>query len=181
MKKTILLLALLLSFLSCKKEPNPYEINKQNIGLLTDSTQVKDLKTVFEKDSVVFTHPNKFNPSFTVTVFDTSGKKLLELTPLHFKDSTSVIESIQIIDSKFKTKKGVNTRSTFQDIDENYTISRIDNLINSVVISVNELNASFTIDKKELPSNTRFDRDLQIDATMIPDQAKIKYFMLHWN
>ena len=68
-----------------------------------------------------------------------------------------------------------------KDIDNNYTISSIDNLINSVVISVNELNASFTIDKSEMPANTRFDRTLQIEASMIPENAKIKYFMLHWN
>jgi len=38
---------------SCKKEVNPYFISKNSIGLLTDSTKVKDLETIFINDSVV--------------------------------------------------------------------------------------------------------------------------------
>ena len=165
---------------SCKKEYNPYIIKKQNIGLLTDSTQVKDLKTVFALDSVLTDKPNKFNKDNTIEILDTKGKQLLILTPTKGKDSTSTIQTVQITDSRFKTEKGITTLSTFKDINTNYKISSIDNLLNSVVISVNEINASFTIDKKELPANARFDMTLHIDASMIPDAAKIKYFMIHW-
>jgi hypothetical protein len=49
-----------------------------------------------------------------------------------------------------------------------------------VVVSVNEINASFTIDKTELPGGLRFDMDATIDAIQIPEKAKIKFFMLHW-
>lgn len=176
---TIFLVVLLI--FSCKKEQDPNLIGKQHIGLLTDSTQVKELKAIFSEDSLVIDNPTKFNNTSSIAIFDKSGKKLLELTPIQASDSTSVIESVQILDSKFKTTKGLNLLSTFKDIDDNYTISSIDNLINSVVISVNELNASFTIDKKDMPANTRFDRNLQIEPAMIPDNAKIKYFMIHWN
>ena len=176
---TIFLVVLLI--FSCKKEQDPNLIGKQYIGLLTDSTEVKDLKAIFSEDSLVIDNPTKFNNTSSIAIFDKSGNKLLELTPIQASDSTSVIESVQILDSKFKTTKGLNLLSTFKDIDNNYTISSIDNLINSVVISVNELNASFTIDKKDMPANTRFDRNLQIEPAMIPDNAKIKYFMIHWN
>ena len=71
--------------------------------------------------------------------------------------------------------------NTFKDIQDNYKISRIDNLINSVVVTVNEINATFTIDKKELPANLGFDMKLKIEATHIPDGAKIKYFFINWN
>lgn len=176
-----ILILLILCIYSCKKEINPNLIGKQNIGLLTDSTQIKDLKAVFITDSIVTDKPTEFSNSSSIKILDKSGKKLLELTPIQGNDSTSVIESVQILDSKFKTAKGLNLLSTFKDIDNHYTISSIDNLINSVVISVNELNASFTIDKKDMPANTRFDRNLQIEPAMIPDNAKIKYFMIHWN
>ena len=36
------------------------------------------------------------------------------------------------------------------------------------------------IDKNELPENFRYNPNLVIDVTNIPDEAKIKYFMLSW-
>jgi hypothetical protein len=181
MRKPLTILILIAIFISsCKKELDTNLISKNNIGLLTDSTQVRNLKKIFAEDSLVFNKPTKFNSISSIEIFN-NGELHLELRPLQANDSTSVIESVQIFSPKYKTDKGLNLSSTFKDIDNNYTISSIDNLLNSVVISVNEINASFTIDKKELPANTRFDRNLQIESAMIPDNAKIKYFMIHWN
>jgi hypothetical protein len=115
-----------------------------------------------------------------IEIFDKSGKKLLDLSQKEALDSTSVISSVRINDERYKTEKNVSLLSTFKDIKDNYKISKIDNLINTVVVSVNEINASFTIDKKELPSSLRFDMEATIDPIQIPEKAKIKYFMIHW-
>ena len=48
------------------------------------------------------------------------------------------------------------------------------------MVFVNENNTFFTIDKKELPSELRFDMSKKIEVTNIPDSAKIKYFMVGW-
>ena len=85
------------------------------------------------------------------------------------------------MDSRYRTSKNVTTLSTFKDIKDSYKINRIDNLINSINVNINEINAYFTIDKKELPANLRFDMKMVIEASQIPDDAKIKYFMLNWN
>jgi hypothetical protein len=85
------------------------------------------------------------------------------------------------LDSRFKTEKNISTISAFKDIQTQYKISRISNLINSIVVAVDDINASFTIDKKELPANLRFDMDLKFEATHIPDEAKIKYFFVNWS
>ncbi|OUS00553.1 hypothetical protein A9Q86_10095 [Flavobacteriales bacterium 33_180_T64] len=183
--KSLIILALTTLFVvSCtsEKKQDPFQVSKQNIGLLTDSTQVKDLELSFPNDSIVtsikgdeFTGQNN-----DIVVYSSVGEKLLTLTPSQVLDSTAVINSIQIFSKTYKTDKSVSTLSTFKDIKDNYKISSINNLINSIVISVNEINASFTIDKKELPANLRFDMTLTIEAVQIPDHAKIKYFMLHW-
>lgn len=169
---------------SCAKDkaPDPFLIQKNNIGLLTDSTQVKELNTIFINDSVVrYIAGDEFTGSVnTIEVFEKTGKKLLDLSPVEALDSTSLISTVRIMDNRYKTKKNISTLSTFKDIQEAYKISKIDNLINAVVVSVNEINASFTIDKKELPASMRFDMDLKIDALQIPEKAKIKYFMIHW-
>lgn len=185
MNKSLITLLLTLGFIvSCTKEKkqNPFEISKQQIGFLTDSTQVKDLELAFPNDSIV---TNIKGDEFTgnnndIEIYDSSGNQLLTLTPAQSLDSTSVIKNIQIIDSRYKTAKNISKLSTFSDIRNNYKISSISTLINSVVVTVNELNATFTIDKKELPANLQFDMDLKIEAVQIPDNAKIKYFMLYW-
>ena len=184
MQKTFIYIALFSILLtSCGKDQDPFLIQKHNIGNLTDSTQVKDLKKVFEKDSVAdYIGKDEFTRNINaIEVYDKNGVALLSISPQKRADSTSVINSIRILDSRYKTEKGISTLSTFKNIQEAYKISKIDNLINAIVVSVKDINASFTIDKKELPSNLRFDRSLTIEASQIPDNAKVKYFFIHWN
>lgn len=184
MYKSILsLIVIACLFTSCKKEQNPFKISKQHIGLLTDSTQVKDLKSVYVNDSIVkFISGDEFTGNINnIEIFEKGGKKLLTLTPKQALDSTSTIASIRILDDRYKTDKNITVISTFKDIQNNYKVSRISNLINSIVIAVDEINANFTIDKKELPANLRFDMDLKFEPTHIPDNAKIKYFFISWN
>jgi len=182
MKHLISIVIIGLLFVGCKKSQDPFLVQKHNVGLLTDSTQVKDLDMIFASDSIVkFIGGDEFTGDISsIDIYETGGIKLLELTPSQALDSTAIIENIRIMDSRYRTEKNVTLISTFKDISDNYTISRIDNLISSVVISVNEINASFTIDKKELPANARFDMELKIEETQIPDDAKIKYFMINW-
>lgn len=185
MKKTLLALTICaLLILSCTKDeaPNPFLIKKYNIGLLTDSTQVKELDSIFVNDSVVrYIAGDEFTGSInTIEIFEKGGKKLLNLSPKEALDSTSVISTVRIIDARYKTEKNISALSTFKDIKEAYKISKIDNLINSIVVSVNEINASFTIDKKELPGSLQFDMEATIDPIQIPEKAKIKFFMIHW-
>ena len=170
-------------FTSCNKEQNPFEISKHHIGLLTDSTQVKDLKVIYPNDSLVkFISGDEFTGNINnIEVFEKGGKKLLTLTPKQALDSTSTIGSIRILDERYKTDKNITNVSTFKDIQNNYKVSRISNLINSIVIAVDEINANFTIDKKELPANLRFDMDLKFEPTHIPDGAKVKYFFINWS
>lgn len=184
MNKSIYCLIILsLLIIGCKRETDPFSVGKQNIGLLTDSTQVKDLELIFPNDSIVkLTGDNDFSVNENeIQIFEKGGNKLLVLELNKTQDSTALIKSVQIMDPRFKTDKNISTLSTFKDINNNYKISKITNLINSVVIFVDEIDASFTIDKKELPSDLRFDMTLTIEKIQIPDKAKIKYFFIYWN
>jgi hypothetical protein len=182
-KPYIYILLITLIIVGCNKEQDPFQIGKQHIGFLTDSTQIKEVETIFINDSVVTgLNTNEFTRGFNdIDVFEKGGKKLLRISPYNAADSTSHIQSIQIFDPRYKTDKNISILSTFKDISSNFEISRIDNLINTIVVSVNKINASFTIDKKELPANMRFDRTLKIEETHIPDNAKIKFLFVNWN
>ena len=186
MKNTIVVLivsAILFAGCSKDKKPDPFLIKKNQIGLLTDSTMVKDLDKVFANDSVVrYVAGDEFAGSVnSIEVYEKGGNKLLDLSPKEALDSTSVISSVTIFDSRFKTLKDISILSTFKAINEAYNISKIDRLIdNSLVVSVNEINASFTIDKNDLPTALRFSTEASLDPIQIPGDTKIKYFIIHW-
>ena len=48
----ILVFLIFITFSSCEKEQDPFQISTQHIGLLTDSTQVKDLEAIYANDSI---------------------------------------------------------------------------------------------------------------------------------
>lgn len=177
----ILILSLIL-FTSCDKEQDPFLISKQNIGLLTDSTQVKDLEAIYAMDSIVKRiGGDEFTGAINdIEIFDKAGIHLLSLTPKQSLDSTSTIGTVKIMDERFKTSNGINSLSTFVDIKNNCNISSIQNTLRNVVIFVDDINAFFTIDKNELPSELQFDVAAKIEAIQIPEKAKIKYFMIGW-
>ena len=122
----------------------------------------------------------QLNTPNNIEVYDRDGTPLLILEPIQQFDSTSTVGYIQVLDPRFATSKGLSTESTFGDIVKHYSISRIENTLNSAVIFIDELNLYLTIDKKDLPSTLRYDTDTRITASQIPDNAKIKYFMISW-
>src|SRR5690606_14900257 len=148
----------------------------------TKEIQVSQLDSVFNNDSIVRNSAKSPfpNSSYDIQIFDKDGTPLLILEPVQHFDSTSTIGYIQILDSRFETAKGLSTESTFGDVVENYTISRIENTLSSAVVFIDELNLYLTIDKKELPSSLRYDTDTRITPSQIPDKAPIKYLMISW-
>lgn len=172
----------LFSFISCNKEENPYVITKERVGVLTKQIQVNQLDSLYSQDSIareVDTGEFSSN-SNKIKVYDNSGEQLLLLEPVQAFDSTSTIGFIRVMDPRFATENGLNIESTFGDIVENYTISRIVNTLNSVVVFIDDLNVYITIDKEELPSELRYNNNSQIQASQIPNDATFKYFMIGW-
>ncbi len=181
-KKGLIAFSAIFLFISCNTKIDKFLISHHNIGELTDSTQVKDLEAIFINDSIV---KNIAGDEFLgrindIEIFEKGGKRLLVLTPTEALDSTSTIKSIKIIDERYKTLKGLTINSTFGDIKTKYKISSIQNTLKNVVLFTSDSNFFFTINKEELPAELRFDMSKKIEAVQIPDQSKIKYFMIGW-
>lgn len=190
--------------INCKNENPKFKITKDNIGLLTKTTKIIDLETIYAEDSIVTdsgipklnrgfnTDDNTksdsldskntiINPDFTyqkIEIYEKGGLHLLSLTPS--KDTIASIENIRVYDPRFTTEKGISINSTFKDIKDNYSIKKIITSMNNVVIILKENGLYFTIDKKELPESLRYDTSLNIEEVQIPDAAKIKYMMMAW-
>ncbi|MGX1929770.1 hypothetical protein [Flagellimonas sp. 2504JD4-2] len=175
MKKISLAFGICLLLIGCGEKDTSFLITETSVGPLLNDTPVEDLEKVFIKDSIA---KDSAKPdSGKIEVYQKNGKHLLTLSPS--SDSIPTVENIRIFDTRYKTDGGVGLQSTFQDIQNQYTIKKIVTTINSIVIFPKESNLYFTIDKEELPSNLRY-TSTKIEAVQIPPTAKIKYLMLGW-
>lgn len=184
MRYTLLpFIAIVLFTTSCNTAPDPFFISKSSVGQLSDTTKVRDLEQVFKSDSLSrFIGGDEFTGQINIIkVFEKETQKLLlELTPNEALDSLATIQTIRIMDERFETNLGLNKNSTFESISSQYKISSIQNTLRSLIVSVDEINAYFTIDKSELPEELRYDTTKKIEAISIPTTAKIKDFFIQW-
>ncbi|CAM4224695.1 hypothetical protein [Gillisia limnaea] len=182
MKKISILLITIVFIIGCNRESYPFLIDNTRVGQLTKEIRINQLDSIFPNDSIVRNiSGNEFlNSTNNIEIYDKDGSPLLILEPVQQFDTLSTIGYIQILDPRYETLKGLNINSNFGDVVEQYRISRIENTLNSAVIFIDELNLYLTIDKRELPSSLRYDTDTRITASQIPDNAKIKYFMISW-
>ena len=174
-----------LVFIQCGKE-NQFLIEKGSVGSLNKQTSILELNTIFKMDSIVSNYPDESSKDkiFSLDkeayiIFSKEGKKLLEIVPTNQNDSLSKIRSIQIFNSNYITDKGISLKSTFKDINENYMVNKVETTLTSATLFLDELNATISIDKKELGLNTFSREEVSIDQ--IPDIAKIKYFTIWFN
>lgn len=179
---SLLLLAMVVFSCQKEKEQNPFGIEKNRIGLLNNKITVRQLDSIYSNDSIVTKRrdSNFLSGTNEIEVFEKKGKKLLILEASDSDNETATIKTVQLIDPRYQTEKGLSTKSLFKDIKQHYHISKINNTLSTAVIFLDSLQATISIDKKELPNKFRQGTDIPIKAEDIPDTAKIKHFLINW-
>ena len=185
-KKIIYLLIISFLFTQCAKKNN-FLIEKWQVGPLTVKTTINDLPSIFANDSIVailFADKEIDKRLFSVEndeylIFSKKGKLLLEIVPTNLNDKSSVIKSIQIFDNNYRTSKGISLQSTFKEIKEHYQVNKVETTLTSATLFIDELNATISIDKKDMGMNSFSRAEVTIDQ--IPDLVKIKYFTIWFN
>lgn len=183
MKKMYFIPVIILALAACqnKKEQDPFQIDRNQVGRLTKTIQVRQLDSLFAEDSIVKkTTPQSFGDGSEIIIYDRKGSELLILDPAHSFDSTSTISNIEIKDPRYETEKGLNAESTFKVINKNYRISRIENTLSALIIFIDDLNIYLSIDKKYISGSAKYNTDVKIEPSQIPDDAKIKHFWVGW-
>lgn len=185
--KVMIAIMFIISLFSCTGNSS-FIIEKGRVGELTNKTTIEDLSSIFKNDSIVIKlseltltkdQKNKFfSDDDEYTIFSKKGKKLLTIIPLKQHDSTSTIKSVEIYSNKYKTKEGISLYSPFKDIRNAYSID-ITNTLLSAHIDIDKLNATMSIDKKEIGIN-EFNRE-NINIDQIPDLAKLNHFTVWFN
>ncbi|MFH6971249.1 hypothetical protein [Flavobacterium petrolei] len=80
----------------------------------------------------------------------------------------------------FKTEKGISKNSTYADIKKAYPITKIEPTEGHIVLTVNEIHASFSIAKSKLSKDWWNAKTKSVNTNSIPLNAKIDDFILWW-
>src|SRR5699024_6848189 len=124
-----------------------YLITKNSVGHLTKGTRVNQLDSIFSQDSVLVKRVNRrFSEGNTIVVYGENHHEQLLLKPAQRFDSTSVIASVEIVDTLYQTRDGLRLGGDFKIAESHYRISRIENILGAAVVFLDDLNVYFTID-----------------------------------
>ena len=176
MKKYIYLLVVCLFFVSCSKSDRTIGLNK--VGAITNNTTIQDLEELFKNDSIVSRYSEGDLGNINTFVLDNDthliykkgGELLLSISPVNPLDSVSKIKSVTVFGQEYKTKAGVHALSSFKEVNVNHQIEKLEASFHSVTVFVKDINATFTLDKKDLGIKT-FTLG-NIDKAQIPEDVK---------
>lgn len=171
------------AFVQCSK--NKFDVSKGKVGMLTTKTTIQEIDKLFSNDSVVkilsegAKGDNLFQDEDKYEIYENGGKHLLTIVPKEQLDSTSTIKSIEIFDERFQTKTGLNINSTFQEINANNTINKVETSFSSATLFIDDLNATISLDKEDLGLKEFSIQKVSLEQ--IPDLAKIKSLTIWFN
>ncbi|CAL2082013.1 hypothetical protein LNI90_05640 [Tenacibaculum dicentrarchi] len=181
--KPLIIALISVIFIQC--ENNKYDISKGKVGELTTKTTMKEVDEIFKNDSIVKVlsegakGSDFFQEDDKYLIFEKGGKHLLTIVPKEQLDSVSTIKSIEVFDKRFKTATDLNVNSSFQEINANNTISKVESSFLSVTLFIDDLNATISLDKEDLGLKDFSTQKVSIEQ--IPDLAKIKSFTIWFN
>ena len=185
MKISIYVVVLLafMSFASCKKTDNKFLITNDRVGVLQKNTPISKLDSIYAKDSLVntiFGGELRYASTERIIIFEKGGNELLEITPATNANNEKVVESVQILDPRFTTEKGISLSSTYKDVKEKYKNLEIEQTLRSIIVSPKGENFYFSIDKSQIKSNN-FGLSSKITEDDIEDDAKLSRIILNWD
>lgn len=170
-------------FIQCGN--SKFDVAKGKVGSLTTKTTMQEIDGIFKNDSVVkflsegIKGDNLFQEDDKYKIYEKGGKHLLTIIPQEQLDSVSTIKSIEIFDDRYKTKSGLNINSTFQEINANNTINKVESTLSSATLFIDDLNATIAIDKEDL--GLKAFSTQKVTKEQIPDLAKIKSLTIWFN
>lgn len=177
MRTNILLALWAFIAIGCQHTNKQFLLTDNSVGEFPKDSLIGSLERIY-KDFEVERPLGKSEPGAVQAILirekNEAKSLLLEITPQ--KNLPEKIASIEVLDARFKTEKGISLSSTFADIKKVYTEIDIEPSFYSVVIMPKNTNIYFTISKEALspsPTGTFSEAD-------IPEAAKISRLMINW-
>ena len=175
----VLFLSILLTSCNTNSE---FLIEKNRVGPLTNETEIQDLAAIFSSDSLV-AHLSEgaigyggamMESEDEYLVYSKDGEHLITVVAENPLDSTSLIDRVEIISEAYQTNSNVGIGSTFDQVNLNVQIDRVEKGLTSAILYVDELNATLVIDQKELGMNSLRPGKMLLER--IPGDSKFRSF-----
>ena len=179
---SVMLLTLL--FLVGCSSKDKYRVVKNNVGYVNSKTTVQEIDALFENDSVVkhlsegiLGYKGRYaQEDDKYLIYSKEGEHLLTLTPKEPLDSLSTFRYIDIHSPAYTTEKGIGLNATFEEINFLENIVKTDATFTKVILYLDQLNATFTLDKKDVGITSLTTSEVQLEQ--IPNLAKPTSFVV---
>ncbi|MDO6739147.1 hypothetical protein [Wenyingzhuangia sp. 2_MG-2023] len=176
MNKLVSLFLLGMLLAACTQNSNTISLN--NVGPISKTTTIENIKELFSKDSIVsrlsegdLGNLNVYvQDNDTHLIYKKGGELLLSVAPVNPLDSVSKIKSVTVFSDVYKTEEGVGISSSFNDLNVHHNIEKLEATFKLVTVFVKDINATFTLDKQELGIKA-FTLGA-VDKSQIPENAK---------
>lgn len=179
----LLFLTLIYSYASGQESKNSFLVTDKSVGVFYEGMTVNDVLELVNEDQIkkVIDYDSYESLYDDYQYFDFNQNHLLTLTPKIQNDKNSQINRVLIIDEKYVTDRKIGLSSTYGDLKANYEITDYSPDLDHIVLTVEKINAWFTINKNQLLENWWDDDEIKIDKSKIPDNATFDSFVIWWN
>ena len=171
--KRIVFIGVLMAIISSCSSNKEFEITEDSIGLISKTTLLSEIETLYAQDSVVV--DGSSNSIEKIEVYRDQNL-LFSLSPK--TENPEQIGTVKVEDARFKIKgSGISLSSTFQEIQSEMEIDKIIPTAMSASIFVKNSPFLFAIDKSNLPESIKYGFD-PIEKTQVTESTPIKYFFI---
>ena len=158
-------------------------VTKNSIGDITSEMMLEDiLKRVPAAQIELKEEQGEFaDDKYDVyTIYTRYFEPLLSISPKKRADMKQRVNRVIVLNPLFHTAQDITTVSTFGDIKQAYSITRIEPDKKDIVVVVDDLRASFSIPKSKLPATWWDEKTKTVNSSQIPSSAPIRTFILRW-
>jgi len=158
-----------------------FHISEDRVGIFSNGMTISNVYDVLPKTQIkkIVGYGEFADDTYDdYEIYDSTGDKILVLTPLDNGNTNSKINRILILDARFQTSEKIGLKSTFRDLSEFYSMRNISPDLEHIVVEIDHINARFGINKNQL------DKDWwtgnEIDVSKIPGKAIIDNLTVWW-
>ena len=158
-------------------------VTKNSIGDITSEMTLEDIfKRVPAAQIELKEEQGEFaDDKYDVyTIYTRYFEPLFSISPKKRADMKQRVNRVIVLNPLFHTAQDITTVSTFGDIKQAYSITRIEPDKKDIVVVVDDLRASFSIPKSKLPATWWDEKTKTINSSQIPSSAPIRNFVLRW-
>jgi len=159
-----------------------FTVTANNVGIFKKGMTLKQALSLVPEDQRIKKIAQGEGETYDdYEIYNSKKEPLVIITPESQNNLNSPINTILIKDKRFKTDKNIGLHSVYSDLLRAYHVDKVSADIDVIVLILQDLPISFSINKKYLMENWWNERKRQIDVSKIPATAPLDNFVIRWD